>query len=179
MAHAPRLEASIEKTTGRPEPAFADTTYVPRPASAFAGGADVKTIVCEATMGGVGSGGCGSGAAGGAVGCVVGGCGDAGAGGVGAGTGLDGDDSSGTRSGSDRGSGGAAAASTGASARGSSCAISDTLPDAARTRRRSAASSCCVGVNPSARACAFRDAYDGRPDESSMPSNALWSEMET
>ena len=42
----PALDASAEKTTGSPELADAATMYAGSPTPAFAGGVDVKVIVC-------------------------------------------------------------------------------------------------------------------------------------
>ena len=73
----PALEGSAENATGRPEEAFADTAYVAPPTTAFAGGADVKAIVCIAGAG-AGAGAGATGGVGGAAGGDV--CGGWGAG---------------------------------------------------------------------------------------------------
>src|SRR5258706_12613316 len=71
----PALEGSAENATGRPEEAFADTTYVAPPTTGPAGGVGGKAIVCSAGAGG------GAGAAGGVGGTAGRGRGRGGGGG--------------------------------------------------------------------------------------------------
>jgi hypothetical protein len=174
----PELEESAEKATVRPELALAETRYVTTPTTAFAGGVEVKAIVCRLRAGD-GDGAGGVGVAGGTTG--FGTCGGRGAGGVR--SGGNGKSTSGacgcvgvTGAGCDGADGPAAGAPR---ARGSSCVTSAPVADAPRKRNRSCDSNCCVGVSPSARREARNDTEDGRPLVSSMPSSALCNEIAT